>query len=237
MSALYANENYVCKGQSKENGQIVYGNYLQMIIDSEERAYIYTFPEHANTGNHAYTPEPVEVHKGTVHRDTTLTDFNGDSIYEGQIVEIPNGQRGKVVCCCATWGVALTGQTKKYGSIDWETLGEIVNMDSRGNYPKFMYNDNFISFYELFENFCPEDAIDSRCSAVCIVSDYAENMQDYHQSYHGDELPYRGWMYTILTREGQIRFCGDGYETESDAIEEAELIVERSVNYRRPCGA
>lgn len=163
MGAMYPDYKCWVRGKSVATGETVYGNYVQMLIDSVERPHIYPFPKHANSGNHAYTPDPIEVSADSVCRDTGLTDFHGDSIYEGDTVKLPTGQKGEVYFGLGTWGVEL------HEMLDWDEMENIAKRAS-GNYPNFLYNDNFISFYELVDNFCPENACDSSCSAVCIVS-------------------------------------------------------------------
>ncbi len=165
MGAIYPDRKCWCRGKSVADGSTVYGNYVQMLIDSEVRPHIYPFPKNPNSGNHAYTPQPVECIKGTIQRETGLTDSNGERIYEGDTVEIPSGQTGEVVYELGTWGVAVPDL------IDYETLENIVDETRYGNAPHFLYNDNFISFYELIDNFCSEDAVDACCSAVHIIEE------------------------------------------------------------------
>lgn len=153
-----------CRGKSVTTGEWVYGHYVQMLIDSEERPHIYPFPVDPNTSNHAYTPQPVECKKGTIQRSTDISDSNGNAIYEGALVRIPSGQVGKVGYWIGTWGVEVRE------SIDYDKLEDIVEKTMFGNPPHFLYNDNFISFYELIENFCPEWDCDNTCTAVEIIN-------------------------------------------------------------------
>ena len=180
MGALYPDFKCWARGQSVETGELVYGNYVQVVVDSRERPHVYEFPRNANSGNRAYTPCPTEVKAGTVQRYTDLFDFSGSSIYEGDTVEIPTGQRGKVCFELGTWGVGICDTD----GINWNEAERLVTK-MNGNSPHFLYNDNFISFYELIDNFCPEDACDNKCSAVCNVSGHPSWLEEFKAYYKG----------------------------------------------------
>lgn len=185
MGALYPDFKCWVRGRSVETGKLVYGNYIQMVIDSKIRPHIYGFPKNANSGNHAYTADPIEVKPETVQRYTGLSDFFCNSIYEGDVVELPTGQRGKVCFELGTWAVSIGGN-----GILWDEMEKIVER-TQSNNPHFLYNDNFASLYELLDNFCPEDAYDSRCSAVCIVSDNSSQMDEFRE-YYREETEEKG---------------------------------------------
>ena len=162
MGEIKRKEAYLVRGREIDSGRWVYGNYVQMLIDSVEHAYIYPFPVAPNTGNHAYTPQPYDIEPESVSRFTGMCDEDGDDIYEGDLLELPNGQTGKVVYHGGAWGVS----TRDY--IDWDSLEE-----GKLNYREshFFYEDHFISFIEIADCYCPEDASEDILSAVRIIDE------------------------------------------------------------------
>lgn len=179
MGQLNFDTSYLCRGWSNKHGAWVYGNFVEMCNDSEIRAYIYPFPRNANSGNHAYTPDPIEVDRKTVGRFTGLTDYTGTRLFEGDIVDTPTGQHGKVTFELGTWGLALLADNV-FSTWNYERLEELVPYH---NDPHFVYNDNFISFYELIDNLCSEDAYDDRCSVVCLLPEGSDKTEsaDYRE--------------------------------------------------------
>ena len=177
MGALYPNRNYISRARSLETNEWVYGNHVEMMNDSIIHAYIYPWPRNPNSGNHSYTPQPVDCNPETVQRFTGLNEWHGDGIYEHDIVEIPNGQRGEVCFTIGTWGVHIEDY------IDWDSLETIVDQKRYGNTPQFLMNDNFISFYELIDNFCSEDACDNYCSAVISVTAAEDDLREFREAW------------------------------------------------------
>ncbi len=161
MSEIRPKKDYWVRGISKE-GKTVYGNYVQLLVDSEEKAYIYPFPKHANSSNHSYSPQPVECEYESIKRFTGVYDCEGEAIYEGDIVKILPAEASGTVCFeLGTWGI---GTTK---TIDWDKMEDAFE-PWRGS-SHFLFNDNFVSFYELFDNYCSEDAPDASCNVVKIL--------------------------------------------------------------------
>lgn len=76
--------------------------------------------------------------------DTGFTDTEGHELHVGDYVCIC-GHIGKIVFSCGAFGIFITDE------IPWDTLEELVRKDS-GNRPSFLYNDNFISFWEIVWN-------------------------------------------------------------------------------------
>ena len=67
------------------------------------------------------------------------------------------GMVGEVTFECGAYGIAFQNP------IDWDVIeSRIPEVTGCNNYPRFCYNDNFISFWELIWNFNCEDN-------VCIV--------------------------------------------------------------------
>ena len=176
MGALRYKEQYLCRARSLENGEWVYGNFVEMVIDSRQTAYIYPYPKNANSGNHAYTPQPIECKLDTVGRYTGSTDYNGEDIFEGDWVVLPNGQHGKVVFELSTWMVAVIE------GIEYDELEEHIPEHRSA---EFHYNDNCISFLELFETFCPEAECDSQMEVLCLVeNEYCDPTEDYMEAWN-----------------------------------------------------
>lgn len=177
MGQLRFDDGHLCRGWSNKLGAWVYGDFVEMCLDSVIHAYIYPFPRNANSGNHAYTPDPIEVDRKTVGRFTGLTDYTGTRLFEGDIVDTPTGQHGKVTFELGTWGIALTSDSV-LDTWDYDRLEEMVPYH---NTPHFLWNDNFISFYELIDNLCSEDAFDDKCSVVFLLSD--ETNEELHAEF------------------------------------------------------
>lgn len=76
--------------------------------------------------------------------DTGFTDTEGRELHVGDYVCIC-GHIGKIVFSCGAFGIFIADE------VPWDTLEELVRKDS-GNRPSFLYNDNFISFWEIVWN-------------------------------------------------------------------------------------
>lgn len=76
--------------------------------------------------------------------DTGFTDANDNELHVGDYVRIC-GHIGKIVFSCGAFGIFITDE------VPWDALEELVRKDS-GNHPSFLYNDNFISFWEIVWN-------------------------------------------------------------------------------------
>ena len=76
--------------------------------------------------------------------DTGFTDANDNELHVGDYVRIC-GHIGKIVFSCGAFGIFIADE------IPWDALEELVRKDS-GNRPSFLYNDNFISFWEIVWN-------------------------------------------------------------------------------------
>lgn len=175
MGALRYKKQFLCRAKSKDTGEWVYGNFVEMVIDSRQTAYLYPYPKNANSGNHANTPQPVECELETVSRYTGSTDFNGNRIFEGNWVVLPNGQHGQIIFALSTWMVYILE------GIEYETLEEHIPEHREA---EFHYNDNCVSFLELFETFCPESEYESNLSALCLVeNEYCDPIEEYREAW------------------------------------------------------
>lgn len=76
--------------------------------------------------------------------NTGFTDANGNELHVGDYVQCCNAI-GKVVFSCGAFGIFF----QEY--VPWDALEELVRKDSK-NRPSFLYNDNFISFWEIVWN-------------------------------------------------------------------------------------
>lgn len=90
-----------------------------------------------------------------------ISDYNGKTIYTGDMVDL-FGMIGTVVFCCGAYGIGFEE------TIDWNNIeSKIFDVTGCNNTPHFCYNDNFISFWELLWNFNCEE---NHCGVVEIVS-------------------------------------------------------------------
>ena len=76
--------------------------------------------------------------------NTGFTDANGNELHVGDYVQCW-GTVGKIAFSCGTFGIFFP----EY--VPWDALEELVRKDN-GNRPSFLYNDNFISFWEIVWN-------------------------------------------------------------------------------------
>lgn len=79
---------------------------------------------------------------------TGMRDVNKEMIWENDIVEFL-GKRGTIVYCNGAFGIEFTDY------IVWKDIEEEIN-ELTGNNPHFVYNDNFISLWEIYWNFNDE---------------------------------------------------------------------------------
>lgn len=94
--------------------------------------------------------------------DTGFTDTEGHELHVGDYVRIC-GHIGKIVFSCGAFGIFIADE------VPWDTLEELVRKDS-GNRPSFLYNDNFISFWEIVWNLS-EDT-DEPCESIKLTGFY-----------------------------------------------------------------
>lgn len=76
--------------------------------------------------------------------NTGFTDADGNELHVGDYVRLC-GDIGEIVFSCGAFGIFIVDE------VPWDALEELVRKDS-GNRPSFLYNDNFISFWEIVWN-------------------------------------------------------------------------------------
>ena len=152
----------LCIAKRVDNGEWVEGYYVCI---SETYHYILT-------GNPVVEPGKIDVEHykvipETVGQYTGLTDKNGVSIFEGDIVKIVDFQIGKVVFECGAFGIVVLPR------IDWDYLdSEIAGITGCDNRPYFCCNDNFISLWELMWNYNQEEDV---CDVIEIIGNVHDN--------------------------------------------------------------
>ena len=85
--------------------------------------------------------------------NTGFTDAEGHELHVGDYIRICNNI-GKIVFSCGAFGILF----QEY--VPWDALEELVRKEN-GNRPSFLYNDNFISFWEIVWNL--SDDTDEPC--------------------------------------------------------------------------
>lgn len=76
--------------------------------------------------------------------NTGFRDADGNELHVGDYVRVC-GDIGEIVFSCGAFGIFIADE------VPWDALEELVRKDS-GNRPSFLYNDNFISFWEIVWN-------------------------------------------------------------------------------------
>lgn len=84
--------------------------------------------------------------------NTGFEDEAGNPILVGDQVAFC-GEIGKADYCCGAFGF-----TFEHG-VPWDAIEQVVR-ETTGNEPCFLYNDNFVSFWEIIWNLC--DGADDR---------------------------------------------------------------------------
>lgn len=76
--------------------------------------------------------------------NTGFSDADGNELHVGDYVRLC-GDIGEIVFSSGAFGIFIADE------VPWDALEELVRKDS-GNRPSFLYNDNFISFWEIVWN-------------------------------------------------------------------------------------
>lgn len=155
------------RGKRKDNEKWVEGYYAVKTICSIWNTYL--APVICLKPKGLYDDKWFEIIPSTIGQYTGLIDKNGKKIFEGDIVELFETFRGKVVNENGGFGICIED------NIDYDYLAsEIEGITGYPNQPKFCENDNFISFWELMWNFNQDS---DTCNIVKIIGNIHDNSE------------------------------------------------------------
>lgn len=96
----------------------------------------------------------VRVKPETLGQYSCMNDEDGNDICEGDIVRLVGEFIGKIVYTAGAFCVHIRD------NVDYDYLAsEIAPITGCNNSPRFCYNDNVVSLYELYENFNGEEDV------------------------------------------------------------------------------
>ena len=148
--------------RGKCDGDWIYGS---LVYSHKEDAYYIV--------EHNEDELSFRVETQTVGQFTGLTDKNGKRIFEGDIVKFFD-MVGKVCFEQGCFGIGTSNL------IEWEKLEEeILPITSCDNEPQFLYNDFFISFWELLWNYNAED----NCNVCEVIGNIHDNPELLEEKY------------------------------------------------------
>lgn len=152
--------------------------------------------------------------------NTGFTDTEGHELHVGDYVLLC-GDIGKIVFSCGAFGILFP----EY--VPWDSLEELVRKDS-GNRPSFLYNDNFISFWEIVWNLS-EDTDEPCLPYVESVTDRIIR-NNYTGGYgeQGKVIPDEAGEQTVYYETGwyepEILGSGGSYSGVTKATSEEEAL-------------
>lgn len=144
----------VSNSNLKPNNEWVYGFYYDRIGLPTIREFDFKY------GNYI----DYEIDRKTLGRFTDLTDKNDKKLFEGDIVKF-NNQIGTIINEYGSWGIGINE------CINYKRL-EVYIEDKTKNFYSGVYNDNFISLWEIYWN-C--NAIDNKIKEIEVIGNKWDN--------------------------------------------------------------
>ena len=158
--------------------------------------------------------------------DTGFTDANDNELHVGDYVRIC-GHIGKIVFSCGAFGIFIADE------VPWDALEELVRKDS-GNRPSFLYNDTFISFWEIVWNLS-EDTDEPCLPYVESITATGGIFTDENGNKDVLSVPRERFL-DIASKLDSLAFDDDPYEYhDNEGVESISDIADNLLNptYRK----
>ena len=138
-----------CRAKRLDNNENIYGYYAEI----QDKGYMFNYDSEfervCDSTEQCFNAIVgfVEVNKETVNRCSGFMDCNCHMLYEDDIVKFNDWRSLFVVCYdYGTFGLGIRT------SIDYKDLKEVI-LNELDKEADFLENDNFISLWEIYQNF------------------------------------------------------------------------------------